>query len=241
MTGTLLENLNFVAGETTVTGVSSKILSDFLKWRVVMCGRYTLETSPRQIAEFFELLREPPWEPRNNICPTQQVLGIDLDRDGHRQSRLFQWGLIPSWAKDPRLGSKMINARGETVAEKPSFRAAFKRRRCLIPADGFYEWKAVPGQKKKQPYHIHFRDATLMAFAGLWEHWSSSDGSEVESCTIITTEANSQMAFLHDRMPVILEPGDYALWLDPDSRPDELKRLLHPLNFAELELVPRFP
>jgi putative SOS response-associated peptidase YedK len=149
-----------------------------------------------------------------------------------------RWGLIPSWAKDAKIGNKLINARGETVAEKPSFRSAFRKRRCLIPADGFYEWKKLDGGK--QPHFIHLRDEEPFAFAGLWEHWTNPDDGEViESCTIVTTEANALMRTLHDRMPVILPPADYDRWLDPATQDVEgLKELLRPYSSEEMTAYP---
>lgn len=180
-----------------------------------MCGRFTLRTPPAELAEFFGLFREPDVRPRFNISPTQSVGAIRFDQDKTpREWVTLRWGLIPSWAKDAKIGNRLINARSESVAEKPAFRAAFKRRRCLIPADGFYEWKKLDA-KTKQPYHITLPDGGPFAFAGLWEHWTAPDGGEVESCTIVTTEANEQMEELHDRMPVILSRENYDQWLNP--------------------------
>jgi putative SOS response-associated peptidase YedK len=156
--------------------------------------------------------------------------------DGSRQLREFRWGLVPAWAKNPRSGAPLINARGETVATKPAFRSAFKQRRCLIPADGFYEWKAIPGQKKKQPFYIGQRDRPILAFAGLWEVWKGPEQQELASCTIITTEANSAVAELHDRMPVILSPADFSNWLDPERNREELEALLRPAPAEEMVL-----
>jgi putative SOS response-associated peptidase YedK len=166
------------------------------------------------------------FEPRYNIAPTQEILAVRMDAErGEREAAMLRWGLIPSWSKELQAGPPMINARGESIAEKPSFRTAVRRRRCLIPADGFYEWQKVAGStssksSKKQPYYIHYRDNRPFAFAGLWEAWSakgapSGDSPKLESCTIVTTSATKALAAIHDRMPVILEPADYALWLDP--------------------------
>lgn len=152
----------------------------------------------------------------------------------------MHWGLIPSWAKDPSIGNRIINARSETVAEKPSFRAAFKRRRCLIPANGFYEWKKIG--KKKQPYYVRRKDGEPFAFAGLWEPWEGEDGTVIESCTILTTEPNADIRPLHNRMPVILDPSDYDQWLNPEV--DELETLaplMHPYPDGKLEAVPVSP
>jgi putative SOS response-associated peptidase YedK len=189
-----------------------------------MCGRYSLHANPEVIALYFKLGILPELRPRYNIAPSSQVLAVRQDKG--RVADLYRWGLIPGWARDPAIGNKLANARGETVAEKPSFRSAFKRWRCLIPASGFYEWKAVAG--RKQPYYIHPKDAPLFAFAGLTERWNGPDGP-VHSCAIITTEANELMRGIHDRMPVILEPGDFDAWLDPaNQETGELKALLRP-------------
>ena len=191
-----------------------------------MCGRFNLQTPAADLVKFFDLLRTPGLQPRFNIAPTQPTLVIRRTDTG-RSPDLLHWGLIPSWSKDPKIGSRMINARGETVAEKPSFRAAFKRRRCLIPASGFYEWKK--NGATKQPYHIGMQNDQLFAFAGLWEYWKGADDSVIESCTIITTEANQLLADLHDRMPVILYSEDYDCWLDSENDDkDELQSLLVP-------------
>lgn len=166
------------------------------------------------------------FEPRYNIAPTQDILAVRVEpKSGSREATLLRWGLVPAWSKDPGGGPPMINARGESVAEKPSFRTAVRRRRCLIPADGFYEWQKSAGKAKKQPYYIHYRDDRPFAFAGLWESWSANSPSPsdaesdkangIESCTIVTTAASKAIESIHDRMPVILEPNDYALWLDP--------------------------
>lgn len=204
-----------------------------------MCGRYTLRASPAELAEIFSLLREPDLRPRYNIAPGQTVAAIrfDPDRSPH-ELVLLKWGLVPSWAKDPKIGYRTINARGDTVAVKPSFRAAFKRRRCLIPADGFYEWKKL-NEKHKQPYYITRRDERPFAFAGLYEHWAAPDGAPLDTCTIITTDANAPMARLHDRMPVILADADFDAWLDP-SRQDagELQALLRPAPDDLLKFTP---
>jgi putative SOS response-associated peptidase YedK len=191
-----------------------------------MCGRYALHNNPEVIKLAFELGVLPEIRPRFNIAPSTPVLVVVQDREKGRLADLYRWGLIPGWAKDPAIGNKLANARGETVAEKPSFRAAFKRWRCLIPASGFYEWKPVAG--RKQPYYIHPADGDLFAFAGLTERWNGPDGP-VHSCAIITTDANEKMRGIHNRMPVILDPKDYAAWLDPaNPGNDALKALLRP-------------
>ena len=198
-----------------------------------MCGRFNLRLPSAQLAEIFHLLRAPDFLPRYNIAPTQPVAAIRTE-DGQRELALLHWGLIPSWAKDPKMGARMINARAETVAEKPSFRSAFRRHRCLIPASGFYEWKQTDS-RVKQPYHIAMRDDRAFAFAGLWEHWNGNDGSEIESCTIITTEANEFLKEIHDRMPVILHADDHDRWLDPkNENKTELLSLLTPYPAEEM-------
>jgi putative SOS response-associated peptidase YedK len=196
-----------------------------------MCGRFNLRTPAAQLAAFFDIVFDPPLQaalaPRFNIAPSQPVL-IVRGQAGRNAATLVCWGLVPGWAKDPAIGNRMINARGETVAEKPSFRAAFRHRRCLVPATGFYEWQRIGGQHK-QPWHIHHPDNRPLAFAGIWENWEGPDGSSLQTCAIITTEANSRMAPIHHRMPVILRPDDFATWLDPRSdHHDQLESLLVP-------------
>lgn len=196
-----------------------------------MCGRFTLTASPEQLAALFELPQEPVVVPRYNIAPTQPVAVVRLQpQTAQREWALTYWGLIPSWSKDPSIGARMINARSETVTEKPAFRAAFKRRRCLVPTTGFYEWKKVG--KGKQPYYITTPDRSPFAIAGLWEYWEGADGSALESCTLLTTSANGLMSPLHDRMPVIVEPADYAQWLGTgrDETPNALDNLQHLLR-----------
>jgi putative SOS response-associated peptidase YedK len=175
-----------------------------------MCGRYALTSPPAVIAERFHLLWTPEIEPHYNIAPGQAIPVVREAGQG-RELAFLKWGLIPSWAKEARIGMKLINARGETLADKPAFRSAYRQRRCLIPADAFYEWKPVAG--RKQPYCIRMRDQTVFGMAGLWERWKSPDGREVESCTIVTVGANALVGELHDRMPLILAPGDFDAWL----------------------------
>jgi putative SOS response-associated peptidase YedK len=203
-----------------------------------MCGRFTLTQSGEAIAQLFNLAEVPQIEPRYNIAPTQPVLAVLANPDDpeERQFKYFYWGLIPSWAKDPSMGARLINARAETVAEKPAFRAAFKRRRCLIITDGFYEWQQLG--KVKQPYYFYVTQSNTdavpdgrrpFAFAGLWEHWESSEGDGIESCTILTTTSNALLRPIHERMPVILNEQDYNRWLDPNLQQSELLQpLLHP-------------
>ncbi len=193
-----------------------------------MCGRFTLSQPLDAIASTFNLTQIPPLEPRYNIAPTQLVPAVlSAPEQSKKQLQMLRWGLIPSWAKDAAIGAKLINARSETVSEKPSFKAAFKRRRCLIIADGFYEWQRQEG--KKQPYYFRMQSGQIFAFAGLWEHWKSPDEQTTTSCTILTTEANDLLRPIHDRMPVILEEKDYDLWLNPEVQKSELLQpLLHP-------------
>ncbi len=173
--------------------------------------------------------------PSYNIAPTQEVAAV-VEEDEERKLELLRWGLIPSWAKDPEIGSRMINARGETVSEKPSFRKAFKARRCLILADGFYEWQKI--DNGKQPYHVRMKDASPFAFAGLWEIWNG-DGDGIRTCAIITTEANDFMSEIHHRMPVILHPDDYEMWLDPSfEEKGPLSALLKPYPDYAMETYP---
>lgn len=201
-----------------------------------MCGRFNLRTSE---AEFDRLFGTAPPATgldlleRYNIAPTQPIIAV-RDSDAGREGAVLQWGLIPSWSKDPKGGARMINARSETAAEKPSFRAAFKRRRCLIPASGFYEWKQ--GASPKQPFHIFPHGGGLMAFAGLWERWSPPGGAAIESATILTTAANGTLTALHDRMPVILTPAEYEVWLSPDTPRERLQALLRPAPEDLLEV-----
>lgn len=193
-----------------------------------MCGRFTLTVDPAQFQDAFPgFLFPAKFAPRYNIAPSQPVLAIPNDE--RNAADFFIWGLIPMWAKDPSIGARLINARSETLAEKPSFRGSFKHKRCLILADGFYEWKTAAGKKAKTPYYIHLTDRRPFAFAGLWDSWESPDGSSLKTCTIITTQPNELMASLHDRMPVILHPRDYTKWLDPSPQtPESLLPLLKP-------------
>ncbi|MBD2234518.1 SOS response-associated peptidase [Phormidium tenue] len=206
-----------------------------------MCGRFSLNKTGDDLADDFLLRSIPPVMPRYNIAPSQPIATVVATPENSEPHFDFLlWGLIPSWAKDPAIGSRMINARAETVVEKPSFRAAFKRRRCLILADGFYEWETIPGQKTKQPHYIFLKDHTPFAFAGLWEHWNDpASGGELQTCTILTTAANELMEPIHTRMPVILAPEDYAAWLDPDYyQPQTLQGMLCPY---EAEAMDRYP
>lgn len=203
-----------------------------------MCGRFSQSKLAEAIAQAFDVANVPSLTPRYNIAPTQSVgTVLQTQEDAKRQFRMLHWGLIPSWAKDPKMGARLINARAETVAEKPAFRSAFKQRRCLIIADGFYEWQQQG--KKKQPFYCRMNDGHPFAFAGLWEHWEGAEGEVIDSCTIVTTEANELMHPIHDRMPVILAPKDYDLWLDPKAqKSDLLQPLLHPYSSQEMTAYP---
>jgi putative SOS response-associated peptidase YedK len=201
-----------------------------------MCGRYTLTTPVEKLAEEFGFDNSSIELPPNyNVAPTQGVAAV-LEEDGQRHLEVLRWGLIPPWADDPQVGSRMINARAETAPEKPSFRRAFRERRCLIPADGFYEWKRMNGGK--QPYYIHMKEGRPFAFAGLWESWKDDGGPEIRSCTILTTKPNALAGEIHDRMPVILPTGSYDVWLDRESDRDELYGLLAPYPEDEMEAYP---
>jgi len=200
-----------------------------------MCARYNLRATPQQLIEIFQLLREPLVTPRFNIAPTQQI-AVVRRIDKQRELSMMRWGLVPSWSKDVKAGPPLLNARGDTVATKPSFRSAFKKRRCLVPASGFYEWQKGDG-KTRQPFHIHLKREPLFAFAGLWECWQG--GSEpLESATIITTDANELMRPIHDRMPVILPEEAYDTWLDPDTDAKRLESLLSPYPAGEMAADP---
>lgn len=182
-----------------------------------MCGRYTRKEQLESLLELLKAVIRCDLPPRYNIAPSQMVPCVrHAPENGHRECVLLKWGLIPSWAKDPSIGNRMINARADTVAQKPSFRKAFKHRRCLVIADGFYEWKREG--KAKQPYYIRFKDSRPFGFAGLWESWSDKtqeEGSTIDSCTIITTDADELMESIHPRMPVILDTKSFDVWLDP--------------------------
>ncbi len=203
-----------------------------------MCGRYTLATPTEALAGLFHLQTAlPSLRPRYNIAPTQPVAVVRRSTEGEREMVIIYWGLIPSWAKEPDIGNRLINARSETVSEKPSFRSAFKRRRCLVPTDGFYEWQRL--NKRKQPHYVCMSDGEPFAFAGLWESWEGEDETVIESCTILTTEANAFVRPIHNRMPVIVEPGDYDLWLEAEpDRTGALARLMRPYSGDRLTAFP---
>ncbi|GAB4244988.1 MAG: SOS response-associated peptidase [Stanieria sp.] len=203
-----------------------------------MCGRFTQTNSSSEIAKAFNLADVPPLEPQYNITPTQQVATIlRSDPKSEREFRWLRWGLIPYWAKDRNIGNKLINARAETVTQKPSFRSAFRHCRCLIMASGFYEWQQE--ENRKQPFYIQKKDRLPFGFAGLYSTWQPQAGETISTCTIITTEANEIMEQIHKRMPVILETDDYDLWLDPTrQQPELLQSLLQPYNSDKLQVYP---
>ena len=215
-----------------------------------MCGRFALLTPGHDLLTQFDVTQTPVdasmIAPRYNVAPTQPVVVVRASTGSattstgsareQRELTFMLWGLIPSWAKDPKIGSRLINARAETVSEKPSFRAAFKRRRCLVLADGFYEWQAING--KKQPMFIHMADQMAFALAGLWESWQSPDGGVLDTCTILTTTPNALMEPIHNRMPVILEPEDYDTWLHPGDQPNIAMHLLRPFSAEKMAAYP---
>ncbi len=202
-----------------------------------MCGRYTRTDRFAQLAHDMTLTTPAHWAPRFNIAPSQNVACIRANPESHRLECCdLQWGLVPSWAKDPSIGHKLINARGETVADKPSFRKAFRRQRCLVLADGFFEWTREG--KTKQPYYIHLQDHRPFAFAGLWERWQHKE-QVIESCSLLTIQANTFMARLHHRMPVILPEAAYQGWLDSAvHEPDTLRRWVVPYAEHDMEAYP---
>lgn len=220
-----------------------------------MCGRYTFTADANTIAAEFDIADPPTYPVRYNIAPTQDVPVIRLrgpaatpemavvrvsESTGTRQLDVLRWGLIPHWAKDKKIAYSTINARCETVATQPAFRDAFRKRRCIVPASGFYEWRPAieDGKEVKQPFYIRRKDGRQMALAGLWERWNSPSGEVIESFTIITTDANKMLRELHNRMPVMLAPEDYDVWLDPNASIEECKSLLRPCPPEWLEFGP---
>ena len=211
-----------------------------------MCGRTNLTATPEELAAAFELDEVPALSPRYNIAPSQPVpvVRVEASRRKRRLS-LVRWGLVPHWAGDPKVGARMINARAETVARLPAFRDPFRERRCLVPASGFYEWRRV--EKGRQPYLLRHREGRLLALAGVWDRWRPAPGDlgqdePIESCAVLTTPANELVARLHDRMPLILPPDDYDLWLDPKVQdPDRLAALLRPFPAEEMVAIPVSP
>jgi putative SOS response-associated peptidase YedK len=204
-----------------------------------MCGRYLLVTPSETLRRAFRFVEQPNLPPAWNIAPTQlrPVLRQRREPKGERTLQLLRWGLIPPWAESAAIGARMINARAETLDQKPAFRTAFRRRRCLVPADGFYEWTSGPDGARK-PWLIRRRDRGLIAFAGLWDRWQDPAGIPVDSFAIVTCQASGAIAHLHHRMPVMVEADDHASWLDPDGEPAALAALLRPAEGELLEACP---
>ena len=224
-----------------------------------MCGRYASSRRPEDLIEEFEVEEsrvETPLEPDYNVAPTKPVYAIlerppsrESDEPPQRQLRVLTWGLLPSWAKDPKMASRLINARVETVAEKPAYRRAFAARRCLLPADGYFEWyptsqTTASGKPRKQPFFIRPRDHGVVAMAGLYEIWRDPERADDDperfrwTCTVLTTQAEDELGHIHDRMPMMVEPDRWSAWLDPTARGDELRRLLVPAAPGALEAYP---
>ena len=199
-----------------------------------MCGRFTQFSSPQRYAEFFGITTELSQKARYNITPGTDILACRFSLEGNKELVPLHWGLVPSWSKGLDKRYTMINARAETVASKPAYRGPFRRHRCLIPADGFYEWHAENG---KQPYYIHRTDNKPLAFAGLWDHWDDGEGDKIESCTIIVCQVNKLMQPIHQRMPVILKANVFDAWLQCDDT-DYLQALLQPYEETDLEMYP---
>lgn len=208
-----------------------------------MCGRFVLTTPAQVIAEIFDVDAPADLAPRYNIAPGQRLAAIRDDGRGRRELASLRWGLVPSWSREPSRAVTMINARADTVHEKPAFRAAFRRRRCLVPATGFYEWAAPPAAPgrpaRKQPWLLSMHGGAPFAIAGLWERWQPAVGEPLESCTLITCEPNELVQPIHDRMPVILPPARWAQWLDPGADdPAALRAMLRPLPAEEMSARP---
>lgn len=197
-----------------------------------MCGRYVLSSTGERIAEHFGLAQATPVAPRYNIAPTQQAPVVRVARSGERELVVLRWGLVPFWAKDLAVGQRQINARAESLATRPAYREAFRRRRCLVPATGFYEWK--PGPRRKQPYLCRLPSGGLFAFAGLWESWRSPEGEVVQTFAIVTADASDAIRALHDRMPVIVPESEYEAWLHGEA----VERLVAGPSAAPLVIEP---
>ncbi len=202
-----------------------------------MCGRYVLYGPAGRLIDAFDLREAPAFAPRYNIAPSADVMVVLAGADGQRIARAMRWGLVPSWAKDPAIGGRLANARAESVAEKPAFRAAFRARRCLVPANGFYEWQAAAPGARKRPWYLSPADEGLFAFAGLMERWGPREAPLFTTC-IVTTDANALLAPIHDRMPAILAPQDWSRWLDPGAPLPQLGALLRP---APVEAMRAWP
>jgi putative SOS response-associated peptidase YedK len=206
-----------------------------------MCGRFTLQIPPELLAEIFGLIDIPVYPARFNIAPTQKILAVRSVADNeHRELVPLKWGLIPSWANDPSVGSRMINARAETVHEKPTFRNAIRHHRCIIPASGFFEW--LHEDKTRRPLYVRLKDGSPMCFAGIWERWKSPEGEIIESCCVLTTKSNKLIEPLHERMPVLLYPQEFSLWIDTEiTDPEKLNHLYQPYPVDLMEMYPVSP
>jgi putative SOS response-associated peptidase YedK len=198
-----------------------------------MCGLYSLTRSPGETRALFQYVDEPDFPPRAHVAPGQPIAAVRIE-NGQRRFALLRWGFIPAWVKEVKPGKPLINARGETVLEKPSFRNAMRRRRCLVPADGYYEWSGEEG--RKTPYYVQREDKGLFALAGLWEHWMGSDGSEIETAVLMTIAPNAELSVIHDRMPVIIAPGDHEAWLSGNA--EEAAKLIRPAPDGSFTLTP---
>jgi putative SOS response-associated peptidase YedK len=193
-----------------------------------MCGRFGLTRPEALKLERFGISELPPLVPRYNIPPSSDILVV-RERKGVTEAEMIRWGLVPSWAKDPNIGNRMANVRSDTALEKSSFRAAMQKRRCLIPADVFYEWQDIPGQKRRKPYAVAIRDGGIFALGGVWEAWRAKDRGEwLITCAILTTEPNELLQPIHDRMPVIVKEDDYASWISPATTAVEVRRMVQP-------------
>ena len=199
-----------------------------------MCGRFGLTRLEALSLERFGITELPPLVPRYNIPPSSDILVV-RERKAVTGAEMIRWGLVPSWAKDPSIGNRMANVRSDTALEKSSFRAAMQKRRCLIPADVFFEWQDVPGQKRRKPYAVAFRDGEIFALGGLWEAWRAKESGEwLITCAILTTEPNELLEPIHDRMPVIIQPDQYRAWLDGSTTMDDVRRLVAPYSSDEM-------
>ena len=203
-----------------------------------MCGRYVLSTPGDLLAELFDLTEVPELSPRYNVAPTQEVAVVRRDREGGNRLGEIRWGLVPSWADDPSIGNRMINARSETALEKPAFREAFARRRCVVPTNGFYEWRSWRGEKL--PYRVHLAEAEVMPLAGLWERWRAPDGDVLDSFTILTRDAvGGELRRIHDRMPVVLPSREiWSRWLEGDADPEDLREMILDVSPGDLAIDP---